>query len=123
MSAIPVYREQYLTRSSSRSRSKGKADLGVAMLVRGILFGLVIVAVYLASSLTGNVMMEKARREGLRAQERAQAAKKTEAGLRQSIDAMTGITAVGEWALAHGFRAPEQLAQPPKGDGFVAINR
>jgi hypothetical protein len=123
MSAIPVYREQYLTRSKHRPRGRTKSGVGAAVMARATWFFIILGVTFLASSLSGNVMMEKARREGLRAQDRAQAAKKAEAGLRQSIDAMTGMTAVGDWALAHGFRAPEQLVQPPKGDGLVAINR
>jgi hypothetical protein len=67
-------------------------------------------------------MMEKARREGIRAQERARAARKAEIVLRQSIDAMTGLTALNDWAQAHGFRAPEQLTEPPRGGTLVAAN-
>lgn len=122
MSAIPIYREAFLTRQG-RTRSRRRSALGVAIATRAAWFGILVAVTYLASSLSGNVMMEKARREGLRAQDRAQAAQKAEFVLRQSIDAMTGLSALHDWALGHGFKAPEQLAQPPKGNAVVAINR
>ena len=123
MSAIPVYRESFLTQPRVRRRSRARSKTGAAALVRATWFVIIVGTTYLASSLSGNVMMEKARREGLRAQDRARTARKAEVVLRQEIDGMTGMTALADWALSHGFRAPEQLAQPPKENGVVAINR
>lgn len=123
MSAIPVYRDSYLARAPVRRRSHRFADIAYAIACRIVLFGLIAVAVYVASALTGNVMMEKARREGLDAQERARAARSAEVALRESIDSLTSLSALNDWACAHGFRAPEQLARLPEGAGFVATNR
>jgi len=123
MSAIPIYRESYLARAGSRRRSHRFADAAYLFMCRVLLFGLIAAVVYVASALTGNVMMEKARRDGILAQERARAARAAEGALRESIDEMTSLDALNDWACAHGFSAPEQLARAPEGAQVVASNR
>jgi len=123
MSAIPVYRDTYVGRAGVQRRSRRFADAANAVAFRIALFGLIVAAVYVAGGLAGNVMMENARREGLRAQERARAAHASEVALRESIDSLTSLSALNDWACAHGFRAPEQLARPAGGVTVVATSQ
>ncbi|HVL38055.1 MAG TPA: hypothetical protein VM328_01570, partial [Fimbriimonadaceae bacterium] len=62
---------------------------------------------FLASSLCGNVLMEKARREGLAASSRARDARRAEASVRRQVDALTSLGATETWAVANGFAAPD----------------
>jgi hypothetical protein len=75
---------------------------------------------FLVSSLTGQVMVEKARREGIRSMQRAMDARKVEAVLRHRLDSITGLTSVDEWAKTHGFFAPDQLV---KGTGEKSVGQ
>jgi hypothetical protein len=123
MSAIPVYRDSYLSQAATRRRSHRFADAAYLIACRILLFALVAAVAYVASALTGNVMMEKARRDGILAQERAREARAAEGALRESIDDMTSLDALNDWACAHGFSAPEQLARAHQGAEIVASNR
>lgn len=66
---------------------------------------------FIASSLSGHVMVEKVRREGLRAGERAREARKAEAVLRQQVDALSSLGSVEDWAAAHNFVGPGIVAR------------
>jgi hypothetical protein len=76
-----------------------------------------------ASGLTGQVMMEKARREGIRAAVRAREARTAEALLRTRVTELTSMSSVQDWALAHGFQAPDMMTRPGAGGRhLVALN-
>jgi hypothetical protein len=68
---------------------------------------------YLVSSMTGQVMVEKARREGISASGRALEARKVEAELGKRLDMLTSFASVDEWAKTHNFLPPDQLAATP----------
>ena len=70
---------------------------------------------FIGSSLSGNVMVEKVRREGLRAAERAREARKSEAILRQQVDILSSLGSVDDWAAAHGFTPPGGFAKVANG--------
>ncbi len=59
----------------------------------------------LVCTLWGQVMEESARREGIRAGERAAMAQKSEAALRQQVDMLTSDESVEAWAQSHGMVA------------------
>jgi hypothetical protein len=84
------------------------------------LFIAVVLLTFFASSLAGHVAVEKARREGLRALERAKEARKAEVVLRNRVDLLTGIRSVETWSAANGF-APAVAAQQTK--TLVASNQ
>ncbi|HWA84297.1 MAG TPA: hypothetical protein VG820_12710, partial [Fimbriimonadaceae bacterium] len=69
----------------------------------------VTLAVFFASSLSGQVMVEKARRDGLRAVGRAKDAAKEVALLRQSVQDMTQPSRIDAWAEENGFVSPDSL--------------
>jgi hypothetical protein len=76
---------------------------------------LIIVGVtYLVSSLTGQVMVEKARRDGIRASSRALEARKVEGELSKRLDLLTSFASVDEWAKTHNFLPPDQLVGNPE---------
>ena len=74
---------------------------------RGLLFAGVTIAVFMASSLMGHVLVEKTRRDSLMALSRFRDAKKAEVALQQQVDALTSMGAIQTWAFDHGFRGPE----------------
>ena len=84
--------------------------------------GFIIMAglTFMASSLLGQVMVEKARREGLRAAERSREARKVEAVLRQRIDYLGSLGTVEAWATSHNFVAPDGVIQPAQQVARVA---
>jgi hypothetical protein len=75
-------------------------------------FCVLAASTYLVSSMSGQVMVEKARRDGITAQRRATEAKRAEAGLRSRINELTGFSNLEAWALAHGFVASDQPSLP-----------
>ena len=99
----PVSRTRVQTRARSSTSSQG------ATLALAATFAIIVCCAFIASSLLGNVMVEKARREGLRAAERARDARKAEAVLREQVDSLMSLAAVEDWATAHNFSAPDGL--------------
>jgi hypothetical protein len=95
---IPSVRARVHSERRSRVRSTVVAQTAT--------FAVIVCMTFIASSLFGHVMVEKSRREGLRAAERARDARKSESILRQELEGITGLDTVDGWALAHGFVAP-----------------
>lgn len=100
--------------SAPKARSARKARASIAQRVFPALFALALVtgATYLAVSLAGHVMVEKARRDGIRATERAREARRVEAALRQRILVTTSYASVAQWASSNGFVASSAVADP-----------
>jgi hypothetical protein len=71
--------------------------------VRAIALGCVVAATYVGSSLGGQVMLEKARHDEIRAIARAESAKKMEDAVQSRIDQVLRPDAIEAWALSHGF--------------------
>lgn len=108
MSAIPVTRTTRRRPAHAVGQAKGiqvseraKNKVTLFMIVAGV--------AYLVSSLSGQVMVEKARRDGISASRRAEDARKVVAELSKRLDALTSLGAVDEWARNHSFLAPDQL--------------
>jgi hypothetical protein len=121
MSAVPATRPIVQTRPSLRVVTRSRADVMRAILTRCAVFGFVALATSAGTSLSGHVMVEKARRDGIRAAERAREARSAEAVLRQKVNNLTSLFSVQEWALTHGFQAPDALNQPSR-KNLVAVN-
>jgi len=111
MSAIPASRP-IAVRSQTKRRAKSRSKVFTNIVGGVTLFGAVALTTFLVSSMAGQVMVEKARREGISAQRRAIDAKRVEGGLRVRINELTGFTAMDNWALSHGFVAPDRPAVP-----------
>jgi hypothetical protein len=90
------------------------------ILTRAVLFSCLAAATYLVSSISGQVLLENARRDGIAAQRRASEAKRAEVSLRARINELTGFTNLENWALAHGFVAPDRPVEPSGGTTRVA---
>lgn len=101
MSAVPLPRAV----PSARRRTKAK---GSVVMVNAI--GLVVLAYFsfVASSLLGQVALEKARRAGIEARDRTRYARNQEAVLRARIENLQSLRAIDQWARLHGFIAPDQ---------------
>ncbi len=80
---------------------------------------------YACSALLANCQMEAARRDALRATERAKLAKAEVARLQGEISRLSSLGAIDQWAVSRGFVAREYVAQPRtvEGLGRVASNR
>lgn len=111
MSALPVEKPIIATRPKPQLRVEQGTRPSVASnsFGRVIAFGALSLAVFFSSSLAGQVMVEKARREGMRAVQRAKDATKEEALLRDKVQALTRESAIDAWATANGFVALEAL--------------
>jgi hypothetical protein len=72
-------------------------------IARGTLFLALTAVTCATSSLAGQVMVEKARREGIRAAERASVAKNAEAALRTQVNLLTSDRSIETWAQENGF--------------------
>lgn len=111
MSAIPIGRP-LKGRSERREQARRRSEAWGNIANSAALFICIAGTVYLVSSMVGQVMVEKARREGIRAASRSIEAKKAESMIRRHVEALTSLSAVDEWASAHGFLAPDKQVQP-----------
>jgi hypothetical protein len=111
MSAVPVQKPIIVTRPKPQLRVEQGVRPAVAskVIAKTALFGVIALSCYFSSSLAGQVMVEKARRDGLRSVERSKAAVKEESLLRQSVLSMTQASAVATWAEQNHFIPPEEL--------------
>jgi hypothetical protein len=88
-----------------RARSKTKTVDLAALLGASVSFIIIAGLTCFAASLIGNVMVEKARRDGIRSMERARFAARESAALREQVQALTSPKAIDDWAKANGFVA------------------
>ena len=93
----------------SKAQAVTKSDLTITNFV------IIVGIVYLVGSLSGQVMVEKARREGIAASQRASEARKVVEELNHRLAALKDLPAVEGWAKTHNFFLPDQLAL--KADG------
>lgn len=112
MSAVPVHKPIVVTKPRPELRVEQGGKVGVLSRIGTKVFqlSLITLAVYLCSSMGGQVLMEKARREGLKAVSRAKEAVKSEALLRNQVQDLTSTYAIDTWAKENGYLAPEVLA-------------
>lgn len=92
---------------AAKPRVKAKSKTSSRLTTFAIIAGLT----YLVSSLTGQVMVEKARREGIRAAEKATEARKMVEELNNRLASLKDLPAVDGWAKTHNFFQPDELAK------------
>ncbi len=120
MSAVPISRTQIETRPNLRVVA-GSRPSAVAQIVSGsVAFAAIAVVVFGASSLGGHVMVEKARRDGIRANQRLRAAMSAQTTLARQIEALSADKDLIVWAKRNGFVAPE-VALKSSGNSRVTI--
>jgi hypothetical protein len=122
MSAVTVSRPVVQSRPNLRVTTRSRSKVIGAVVARCAVFAVVALATSAASSLTGNVMVEKARRDGIHAAERSRDARAAEAVLRRKVNELTSIASIQEWAIAHGFEAPDVLSPTSTRKNLVALN-
>ena len=120
MSAVPVARTYVESRPHLRVVTRPQVSI-VAVFGKSVATFMAFAAIaFLASSLWGNVMVESARRDALRASERMRAAKAAEAALQQQVEALTRTETVVAWGKANGFLLSNELGQPSVKKDHVA---
>lgn len=98
-------------RPRARRRPKSLSPGTIAANLVGL--ALIAILAFAASSLAGQTMMEDARREGLRAQERARKARMDVAALRRHVDRLTSMRAVEHWSEVRRFYAALEAPAEP----------
>jgi hypothetical protein len=96
-------------KSKAKTKAKRRSRISEAVQARALTFIAIVGVTYLVSSLSGQVMVEKARQDAIHASQRALDAKKVEAELSKRLDEMTGFNAIGQWAETHNFKSLEDL--------------
>lgn len=115
MSAIPFLPSRTVARPRSTFRVFTAARIGF--------FGVVFVGSYFGSSMFGNVMLEKTRRE-VRTAEAARAyAENERQNVVRQLERQMRTKEVESWVAANKFRAPIDLVKLSSAHGLVASNR
>jgi|GEM_PF-2419979 len=113
MSAVPVHKPIIIARPKAKPELRveqgTRPSVLTLILSRAALFTLLTLGIFFASSLAGQVMVEKARRDGLRAVERNKAAIKDVARIRDRVQELTSSAAIQQWAEINHFIPPEGL--------------
>lgn len=126
MSAIPAIRPQpeieILRRPTPRpeiaprqvvvARPKHRVDVAGLALAKTVLFGATLAVTMAASSLAGNVLIEKARSAGKISRERLRAASAALQPLHAQENRFEDPSEIGKWAMAHGYAAPVAAVAP-----------
>ena len=119
MSAFPV--------STNHVRNTGSSRVAVAR-VRPInlaaVAGFVVCTgvAYLVSSLSGNILLEKARQEG-RAANRIERSSAVQIRVLESeLDRATALASISAWGDSHGFVTPLRQATTSTSETIVAVN-
>lgn len=120
MSALPISRPQIDTRPNLRVVSGTRPKTAIQVMTGMIAFSAITVLTFGASSLGGHVMVEKARRDGIRANQRLQAALSAQTTLTRQIEALSAEKDLIVWAKRNGFVAP-QVAVKTSGKSRVTV--
>lgn len=107
-----------------RERRRARPNRLAAAVAYAVGFGLLTLVAAGASTLAGQVMMEQARHDNLRAHTRARAAMQDVRSLRGELEAMTSDASVSAWAAAHGFQPADAATSgiQTKAKNLVAVN-
>lgn len=89
----------------------------------GFAFLTIAAGAYVAATLSGQVLLERARRQSLWSLARAQEARQAETVLQRQVDAMSSLASIQSWAHANGFVAPDSPITSSEGVSRVAARR
>ena len=122
MSAIPIGKPHIHARPrKSLAPTAGKVVWTDFMVVAAA-FSLIVLLVFGASNLAGNVMVERARRDGISANQRLRAARAAQATLAREIEALSNEEDLLAWGKRNGFAAP-QVPAHTSGNNRVIVAR
>ncbi|MFI5386469.1 MAG: hypothetical protein ACHQ50_10160 [Fimbriimonadales bacterium] len=111
MSAVPVHKPIIITRPKPQLRVEQGTRPSVAsvVLARSAVFCMLSLCTFYGSSLAGQVMVEKARRDGISAVQRAKEAVKEDLLLRSQVQSLTRASAIDAWAEENGMVSPDLI--------------
>lgn len=120
MSAVPISRPHIGIAPRKRARSRTYISTR-ELCVWAALFGVIASVVFGASSLSGHVLVESARRQSIQANQRLRVAVAAQNDLSREIEYLSDNQALVAWAVRNGFDAPDLLPQTSgRGDAVVA---
>lgn len=119
----PIIIELPRTRTRKGRGKKVQAQKRVSTLMGQIAsFAIVAGISFSTMSLGGQVMVEKARRDGIRATARARQTSREIADLRAEVQDLGSSRSIDDWAAANGFIPTESTPQTPGVNQLVAIH-
>lgn len=120
----PIIIELPRTRTHRQPVRRVKTQKRVSSLVaQTVSFVLVTGIAFSTCSLMGQVMVEKARRDGIRASDRARSASRDIAALRQDVQDLSSSQSIDGWATSNGFVPTDSAPKTPGVSQIVALNR
>lgn len=125
MSAVRVQRVVVQSQPGLRVVSRTRSNVLELIAFRTLAFSFIAAVVFFASSLSGQVMVEKARRDGLRAVARTRAVRIAAVSAREEVASLLDSRQVDRWAAENGFVVPglpAEHAVEKVGKNLVAHN-
>jgi cell division protein FtsB len=122
MSAIPITRPQINVQTKRRSKHRTYVTTRECILW-GIVFFVVATFVFGASSLTGHVLVESARRQTIQANQRLRTAVAAQSTLSREIEALSDERELVAWATRNGFVAPDQFPGTSRRPDAIVASR
>lgn len=122
MSAAPASRTFVATQAGLHALPRARVRAFPNLASKTLRFGLIVVVTHFTASLSGYVLLENARKDGMIARDRATEARQAEAVLRKSVDALTSFASIKDWTAANGFVAPDAPGQSSVGVVRVAAS-
>lgn len=106
----------------SKRRAKARAKAIGYVINRSIVFLSMVLAAYLATNITGHIMIDQARRDASTAKTRLNTASRAVSGLERRVRELKSTAAIESWALANGYEQKELLPglEIPEGGTVVA---
>jgi len=107
----------------TRVKKKSGTKVGRLVAAKCLMFGVVFGVTYVASTLSGQYLVEASRTQGIDALGRSKAAIQSEKAIQRRLDVLRSATAIEDWALSHGFRPADGLGQTSKVQDLVAPHK
>ncbi len=107
----------------SRVKQKSGANVAHVVAMKALMFVLVLAMTSVASTLTGQYLVEKSRTQSMDAYSRAKIAIQSEKDIQRKLDVLRSAASIEDWALSHGFRPADGLGQTSKVVDRVAANK
>lgn len=123
MSAIPISKPHIHARPKRTLAPNARKAVLADFIVVAAAFSLIVLLVFGASNLAGNVMVERARRDGINANQRLRAAIAAQATLAREIEALSNEEDLLAWGKRNGFIAPQMPAQTSGSNRVIVARR
>ncbi|MEZ0325047.1 MAG: hypothetical protein ACAH95_04015 [Fimbriimonas sp.] len=105
----------------ARIIQRKRPNHGPVIVGKCLMFVTLLGITFMVSSFTGQLLLEGARQERMEAKRRANDAKQAEEVLAAKLRTLVSAGGIEDWALSHGFVAPEsQIEEKAKTRGLLA---